>query len=156
MLTAEIRNPSQPPSVHVFAPAPVLFASAWVKAGIWLLAVASLGASLASMDSQERPASAAYALDRDWAANSPLGALRIEPAPEAMPPLAVPMPVCAVCGRVESVLPMPPLPLAGRKTVFEVRVRMEDGQIRTVHLEKRLALGTLVTLEHGVLRVANA
>ncbi|APW35943.1 hypothetical protein RD110_00895 [Rhodoferax koreense] len=124
-----------------------------MKAGVWLLAAASLGVSLVYTGSEEHVASPGYALDRDWAASSPLG---VGPAAQAAAPQAAATPTCAVCGRVEAVASMPHVQASGKKTVFEVRVRMEDGRAQTVRVEKRLAVGTPVMLEHGVLRVASA
>ncbi|MDB5849910.1 MAG: hypothetical protein JWP29_3662 [Rhodoferax sp.] len=134
------------------------------------LAVASLGASLAYMGTAERPPGAAYALDRDWAAASPLG---LRGATHETPAMVVPAEVCRVCGRVEAVVAVisplatsagPPAtahaPGAqrnhGKKALFEVQVRMEDGRTHTVQVEKPMAVGTQVTLEHGILRRANA
>jgi hypothetical protein len=147
------------------APAPT---PAWMIVLMVCIAAATLAASLAYMGTAERPPAAGYALDRDWSAASPLG---VDPAAPTQSPMKIPTPVCDVCGRVEavvSVLRPPEERVAaageggrksranGRKPIFEVQVRMDDGQTRTVHVEKPLAVGTLVTLEHGVLRPANA
>ncbi len=133
---------------------PTLFSSRWARFGVWCLAVLSLGASLVYMGKEERPPAAAYALDHDWASTSPLGVKR---AAEAAPLMTDPALSCATCGRVEAVVALRPTdPPAGRKPVFQIKVRMEDGHMQTVRVEKPLAVGTAVTLEHGVLRAANA
>ena len=153
-------NPTAPSP----APAPT---PGWMIVLMVCIAAATLAASLAYMGTAERPPAAGYALDRDWSAASPLG---VDPAAPTQSPMKIPTPVCDVCGRVEavvSVLRPPEERVAageggrksranGRKPIFEVQVRMDDGQTRTVHVEKPLAVGTLVTLEHGVLRPANA
>lgn len=153
-------GPSAPP-----APTP-----AWLVVLVLCLAAASLAASLAYMGTAERPPSAGYALDRDWAAASPLG---VNGAAPAQAPMKIPEVVCDVCGRVEAVVSVmrPPADrlasgstagdgrksrATGRKPVFEIQVRMDDGQTLTVHAEKPLAVGTFVKLEHGVLRPVNA
>jgi hypothetical protein len=142
----------------------------WATVLVLCLATASLGASLAYMGTAERPPGAAYALDRDWAAASPLG---LRGATHESPAMVVPVEVCRVCGRVEAVVAVngspdatsglaapahaPGTPRAhGKKPLFEVQVRMEDGRTHTVQVEKPMAVGTQVTLEHGVLRRANA
>jgi len=158
MLTAEMRDLPQHSSFsspsRAPAPVPTLFASRWTRFGVWCLAVLSLGASLVYMGNEERPPAAAYALDQDWAATSPFGVNRAAGAP---PLMTAPVLSCATCGRVEAVVALRPTdPPAGRKPVFQVKVRMEDGHTQTVRVGKPLAVGTAVTLEHGVLRVASA
>jgi hypothetical protein len=143
----------------------------WMVVLMVCLAAASLGASLAYMGTAERPPAAAYALDRDWSATSPLG---VDPARPAAPPMAIPAPVCDTCGRVEAVVAMArpagarsasadnvsaeggKARVSARRPMFEIQVRMQDGHTRTVHADKPLAVGTPVTLENGVLRPDNA
>lgn len=155
-------SPTTPPSTPV-----------WMVVLMVCLAAASLGASLAYMGTAERPPAAAYALDRDWSAVSPLG---VDPARPAAAPMAIPAPVCDTCGRVEAVVavtrPAVSRPAqaqadnataeggkartSARRPMFEIQVRMQDGHTRTVHADKPLAVGTPVTLENGVLRPDNA
>ena len=184
MTTAEmqnLQNLSSPPSMktNVHAASQRALASAgstasspvpastpvWMIVLVLCIAAATLAASLAYMGTAERPPAAGYALDRDWSAASPLG---VDPVASTQAPMKIPAPVCDVCGRVEAVVSVIRPPderpgeggrksrANGRKPVFEVQVRMDDGQTRTVHVEKPLAIGTLVTLEHGVLRPVNA
>lgn len=143
MTTAEVH--AQPP----YAPLP-----RWWTAVVLCLAATSMGASLAYMWVHERPPSAAYAL--------------VNSAPSvasAMPALG-----CDNCGRVEAVLALAGAARGGttpvhgegatasvrRKTVYQVKVRMDDGNLRVLRLTQPLSVGTLVSLQRGVLRVLSA
>ncbi len=155
MLTVEMRMPPLSSSKPI--PRPPLSrltwsTSRWMNVGIWCLAAASLGTSLVYMGTEEQPPSAAYTLDPHWAAMPPLG---VEADADA--PLLLTMPVCAICGQVETVQSLISAERpAGHKRIFQIRVRMENGHLQTVRVEKPLAVGTQVKLEHGVLRLPSA
>ena len=59
---------------------------------------------------------------------------------------------CADCGVVEAVVPVdPPADEAG--PAWQVRIRMDDGTVRTVEQRRALAAGSRVTVAGGSIRV---
>jgi hypothetical protein len=59
-------------------------------------------------------------------------------------------PACANCGVVESVAPV------SQQGAFQMRIRMDDGTLRTVEQRGAVAAGSRVLLEGGSLRVMPA
>lgn len=115
----------------------------WMALGIFSLAFASIGASLAYMWEHERPSGGV-----------------VETAAELSHPGRYALSVCANCGLVEAVeLVLEQRPahrggrLARKAPVYQVRVRMEDGDTRTVPQSAPLAIGARVMLRDGVLRL---
>jgi hypothetical protein len=59
-------------------------------------------------------------------------------------------PACRNCGVVESVAPV------SHQGAFQMRIRMDDGTLRTVEQRGAVAAGSRVLLERGSLRVMSA
>lgn len=68
------------------------------------------------------------------------------------PPLA---PACAECGVVEAVVPLGP-PSAEPGTAWRMRIRMDDGSVRTVEQRGALAAGSRVTVAGGSIRMLSS
>lgn len=59
---------------------------------------------------------------------------------------------CAECGVVEAVVPLVP-PAAETGSGWQMRIRMDDGSLRTVEQRGALAAGSRVTVAGGLIRV---
>lgn len=61
-------------------------------------------------------------------------------------------PACAECGVVEAVVPLGP-PVAAPGTAWQMRIRMDDGSVRTVEQRGALAAGSRVLVAGGSARL---